>query len=177
MDGHLMKPGLHPGFRWLLKGIMVLGIVALFNACTPANTCLTPRTVAFRAGFYRALTDTSLTDSVLGNANILVSNGASFTGINLKQSDAFALSLPQTADSVLLYFQSDSASVEPETIDTISLRYTRQLHFISVACGYETYFTLQSVQTTHQVIDSVLLNRAEVNGDVNQQHVRIVLKN
>jgi len=149
----------------------------LFFACTPTNTCLTPRTVALRAGFYKSVNDTSLVDSAVINANMLVSNGSSFSGINLKQSSAFSLQLPQTADSLQLYFQSDSASVAPETIDTISLYFTRQLHFMSVACGYESYFTLQNVQTTHQVIDSLILRTAEVNGDVNQQHLRIVLKN
>ncbi|MFY0252585.1 DUF6452 family protein [Chitinophaga sp. 30R24] len=68
------------------------------------------------------------------------------------------LQLSPKADSSQFYLKVDSALVA----DTITLRYTRQQHFISAGCGFGTYFTLDTVIATRNTIDSVLINNKSV---------------
>jgi hypothetical protein len=156
---------------------LLFAAILMMAACSQSNTCLTPKTVALRAGFYYHPTDSTSKDSSVLNANIFFGNQSLMYKSNLKNTNGFSIPLSQVDDSLTIYFQSDSLISLPSTIDTIQLAYSRKLHFISTACGYETYYTLQRITTTHQVIDSIAISQAEVSNDVNKQHIRIVLKN
>lgn len=161
----------------MFRLIGVLLIIVVVQSCTQNNTCLTPKSVALRAGFYKTINDTTTQDSLLTNANIIADQSAQFYGINFKQSSKFSMTLSGLSNTTRLFFQSDSASFDPSTFDTIDVNYTSQLNFISVACGYENYFTLSSLQSTHHIIDTVKLSQSLVDGDVNKEHIQIVLKN
>ncbi len=155
---------------------LLLGGLCLMTACSQSNTCLTPKTVALRAGFYYHPSDSTSKDSSVINANIFFGNQTLLYKSNLKNTNSFSIPLSQLEDSITLFYQADSLVSSPLLIDTIQLRYSRKLHFISTACGYETYYTIQKLSTTQQVVDSVIVSQAEVTNDVNQQHIRIVLK-
>jgi len=160
-------------FRLLILSFVTFAL----HSCTQNNTCLTPKSVALRAGFYKTINDTTTQDSLLTNANIIADQSAQFYGINFKQTSKFSMTLSGLTNTTRLFFQSDSASFDPSTFDTIDVNYTSQLNFISVACGYENYFTLSSLQSTHNTIDTVKLSQSLVDGDVNKEHIQIVLKN
>jgi hypothetical protein len=160
-------------FRLILVSVVVFAL----HSCTQNNTCLTPKSVALRAGFYKTINDTTTKDSLLTNANIIADQSVQFYGINFKQSSKFSMTLSGLSNTTRLFFQSDSTSFDPLTFDTIDVNYTTQLNFISVACGYENYYTLTSIQSTHNTIDTVTLSQSLVDGDVNKEHIQIVLKN
>jgi hypothetical protein len=168
-----MKKPMQMVFRLIIVSVVVF----VLHSCTQNNTCLTPKSVALRAGFYKTINDTTTKDSLLTNANIIADKSAQFYGINFKQSSKFSMTLSGLSNTTRLFFQSDSASFDPSTFDTIDVNYTSQLNFISVACGYENYFTLSSLQSTHHIIDTVKLSQSLVDGDVNKEHIQIVLKN
>lgn len=145
----------------------------LLGGCNPADTCLTPQTVALRVGFSRA----GGMDTVLPNALLGLEKEGSWYAISLKGQSGFALSLPQVQDSVRLLIRPDSTIQSNEALDTIDLWYTRELHFISTACGYETFFNLGGLSFTRHTLDTVELLQPKINNDINPKHVRLVFSN
>lgn len=128
-----------------------------------------------RAGFYRTDTALSLKDTQLTNAIIRFGNTTAYA-MQLKQSSKFALPLAQNYDTTTLVFQSDSSITLPASIDTITLVYTRKPTFISTACGYRTFFTLQHVFSTNNVIDTVKISQSEVSNEANKEHLQLVIQ-
>jgi hypothetical protein len=163
-------------FALRYRHVFILLCMMLLVACTDRNACLTPKTVALRAGFYVKPTDSVSKDTLLENANVIFATPTSFFGFNLKQSSRFQSSLSATADSAVIYFQSDSTNLDPSTLDTINVYYSSKLNFVSTACGYEYYHTLSKVNSTHQIIDTITISFAEINGDANKEHMAIFLK-
>lgn len=128
-----------------------------------------------RVGFYRLETSSALKDTQLTQAVIRFGSASSYF-LSIDQSSKFALPLAQNNDTTELLFQPDTSAVPPSPIDTLHLVYTRKPTFISTACGYRTYFTLQQVFTTHHVIDSVILNQREISNDVSKEHLQFVIQ-
>ncbi|MBK7587209.1 MAG: hypothetical protein IPI22_02230 [Bacteroidetes bacterium] len=128
-----------------------------------------------RGGFYYRDTVNTFKDSVQVNANLYFGTSLNYF-INIKNTSKYFLSLAQNADSVTLYFQSDSTSTEPETIDSLLLHYTREPHFISTACGYETFFNITNISYSTNIIDTIIINQSAVNNDVNKENLKIVIK-
>ncbi len=159
-------------FYYLISSVI---FVFFLSACSKSSICLTPKVVALRGGFYFRDTSITLKDTSLVNANLYF--GASNNYIqNLKQRKQFNLPLAQNTDSVMIYFQSDSTSTAPETIDSIKIIYTREPHFISTACGYETFFTISNINYTNNVIDTIIVKGKAVNNDVNKENLQVVIK-
>jgi hypothetical protein len=155
--------------------ISIAIFVFFLHACTKSSTCLTPKVVALRGSFYYRDTTGNFLDTSLVNANLYFGAANNYVQ-NLKQRKQFNLPLAQNTDSIMLFFQSDSNSIEPETIDSIKVIYTREPHFISTACGYETFFDISKVDYTTHVIDTLLVGVNAVNNDVNKENLKIVLK-
>ncbi|MBK6329870.1 MAG: hypothetical protein IPL09_02030 [Bacteroidetes bacterium] len=157
------------------KLILIVSITLLIYGCNKSSTCLTPKVVALRGGFYYRDTVNTFKDSVQVNANLYFGTSLNYF-INIKNTSKYFLSLAQNADSVTLYFQSDSTSTEPETIDSLLLHYTREPHFISTACGYETFFNITNISYSTNIIDTIIINQSAVNNDVNKENLKIVIK-
>lgn len=157
------------------KLILIVSITLLIYGCNKSSTCLTPKVVALRGGFYYRDTVNTFKDSVQVNANLYFGKSLNYF-INIKNTSKYFLSLAQNADSVTLYFQSDSTSTEPETIDSLLLHYTREPHFISTACGYETFFNITNISYSTNIIDTIIINQSAVNNDVNKENLKIVIK-
>lgn len=155
--------------------ILIVSITLLIYGCNKSSTCLTPKVVALRGGFYYRDTVNTFKDSVQVNANLYFGTSLNYF-INIKNTSKYFLSLAQNADSVTLYFQSDSTSTEPETIDSLLLHYTREPHFISTACGYETFFNITNISYSTNIIDTIIINQSAVNNDVNKENLKIVIK-
>jgi hypothetical protein len=95
---------------------------------------------------------------------------------NIKNASKFSAILSTIKDSTLFFFQSDSSDFSAEQIDTIQVYHTNELHFISVACGYQFYHQINKISFTKHVIDTIYLNNTNVNNDVNKEHLKIVLR-
>jgi hypothetical protein len=155
--------------------VLILWVV-LLSACQQNDICLTPTNVYCRGSLARKITADSLVDSSLINANIVFEGKDSTYLYNMKKSGKFLLTPSSTADSMSFYFESDSTTSAPQTIDTVQLFYSRKLKFISVACGFQTEFTIQSVKHSKQVLDSIQVMNTEVNSEANNVHLKFILK-
>ena len=155
----------------LTKCFFYFLLLLTFYSCSQdTNTCLQPIEASLRLGTYK-YADTSHKDSLLPNPMIKVIGDSIKTWVqNQKNSSKFALTLNPKADSTKYTFQIDAAI---STFDTIVFYYTRSLHFVSVACGYTYYFTLNKVTSTHHDLDSVSINNFNVTVNATIEHVKL----
>lgn len=163
-----------PSYLFFFRALFLLGLAG-FYGCTRDNICLTPTLINMRGGFYRADTSNTLRDSLQENAFILFGGDTLYIQV-LKKSANLAFPLSQKSDSVTFYFIADSSNIIPGKIDTISLFYQRELQFISAACGFQTFYKINQVNYSQQVIDSIAIATSEVNTDLNTEHLKIILK-
>lgn len=169
-----MNPSHKPIFRQASQFFVLLFLLGLYS-CTKDTICLTPKVVGLRGGFYYEDSIGVYKDTLLINSNLYFGSALNYFQ-NLKQSAKFNLSLAQNTDAVTFYFQSDSTSTDPETIDSLLVTYIRDPHFISSACGYETFFYIQNINYSTNIIDTVIVTNADVNNDVNKEHIKIVIR-
>lgn len=146
----------------------------LLGACEQERPpCLQPRTVSLIAGCYQNA-DTGLTsrDTLLPNLNAagLFADSLKLWILGSKNVRQFPLTLSPLADSCQWVIQPDSAATP---LDTLTFMYNRRLQFISNACGYTYFYTLNQVRFTRYNIDSVIIRNPTVNSDANIQHIRI----
>ena len=85
--------------------ISVAILVFILNACSKSSTCLTPKVVALRGGFYYRDTSGNFLDTLLVNANLYFGVSNNYMQ-NLKQRKQFYLPLAQNTDSIMLFFQA-----------------------------------------------------------------------
>lgn len=81
------------------------------------------------------------------------------------------LQLSPIADSSRYHLKVDSLS----TPDTILIRYKRMPHFISPGCGFSTFFSLDTVITTRNSIDSIQVIQKEVT-TTNDTHINFYFR-
>jgi uncharacterized protein DUF6452 len=161
--------------RYLLIILMALCGIA-WAACTQTRLpCLTPKTAILTLESMHKTSDTATIfyDTALTSAVFvaLTKTGADTEKI-FSQQATFVLSLsPDTGFSAWLV-KTDTTAV---TFDTIFFYYKRQLQFLSNACGYTYFYSLDSVHGKGRMIDSVHLNNTSVTTNVSTKHLQIYI--
>lgn len=164
-------------FRLKQGALACIAITTLLaTACTQERQpCLTPTTASLNVQCVHLLSDTSaqIRDTALPRAILapITAAGPQWR-IYSSPSSLFTLSLSPLADSCQWLFTTDSLN---QPLDTLSFSYQRNLQFLSNACGYASFFTLQQVRTTHYNIDSILINNPSVTNDVNTRQLKIYI--
>ncbi|WP_123985265.1 DUF6452 family protein [Taibaiella soli] len=170
--------------RSLFTGVIMLLLTLGLVACeTQRDPCLTPTTVYVRAGAYRfadtgtAVLDTFLLNPILGPADSPQKGYSAGQNVNKFYNE---ITLNPTVDSCSWYFVPDSAYLDRR--DTITFYYYRQLKFISNACGYTYYYSINNVKSTRHgfadnihAIDSVVLSSGTINGNANIENLKIYI--
>ena len=149
--------------------------IALFSllwvACERiADPCLQPVNVLVYMGTYKpADTGTVGVDSVLPKAILgYVATGTTpYRGV---KGNKFSLSLSSKSDTTKWFVSTDSTV---NTMDTITLIYSRKLAFLSRSCGYTYHYELHNVYTTYNNIDSIQVKNTNIDGAANIEHVKI----
>jgi len=160
---------------------LVLTILFSLAACgfisceQERDPCLLPRTVNLRVRCLRIVGDTAAVDSPLVNVNLgaLDVDSLKFLYVGADDLARFSLRLDAGADSCRYLLQVDSA-ISP--IDTLTFYYARRLQYLSSGCGYIYFFTLDSVRTSSNNLDSARVVNREVTTDANTnplEHVQI----
>ena len=152
----------------LLAILMSLTWAACKESVTP--TCQEPTTASLYIHCYHYAVDTSTvpTDTVLPYASL----GSLGTPTRYTQyitaSSIYAITLSPFADSCQWAIIADSLRLlSGETYDTMTFHYQRQLNFLSNACGYTYFYTLDTVLTTRHNIDSVIITNTGVTLNAN----------
>ena len=156
----------------LLLFVVVSGLVACTQQRSP---CYEPTIVYAAMGSYR-LVDTSSVDTFLPNP-IIGSIDSPYLKSQPEPRNRFSVIFSPFRDSMRYYLQgdiiSDSTTYTIEQVDTLTFYYASELTFISNACGYTYYYTINDIKTTHNSIDSISIIDRNVDNNVNTQHVKI----
>ncbi|HVI43295.1 MAG TPA: DUF6452 family protein [Chitinophaga sp.] len=152
-------------------------IFAAFMACeNETKVCDQTLSTNLRANFKRdtaiRIRDTvihRITDTIMPKVVMRAVGRDSLLYNRVATQNIFA-PLSPIADSSRYSLQLDSALVS----DTLTFRYKRSTHFISPGCGFGTYFLLDTVLTTHNTIDSLVINLKSVTSS-NDTHLTLFL--
>ena len=98
------------------------------------------------------------TDSVLINKDVNV--------------DSFSLPMSYSLDEDVLFFEIHTLSKQVFK-DTVTVSKENRSHFESVDCSPSFFHTITDVKTTHNYIDSIVINQKEVNYDASKAHFYI----
>lgn len=97
-------------------------------------------------------------DSVLINQDVMV--------------DSFSIPISYSQPEDILFFEMrDTLGVTYR--DTIKVRKENEAHFESVDCSPAFFHTITGVETTHNKIDSIVINNKAVNYDATKAHFLI----
>lgn len=168
--------------RYIL--VFLSACIATFAACTKSgddsgrNPCLEPRKY-----FVKVQTVTA------------ADTGSAGVGVNLPSPVVGYVDTPTLDKSDMLFYYGDAARgeftgplsgiadstrwfIQPDTNnttlrDTITFHYSRTPVFLSTACGYSFTYSLQRITATDYAIDSVRIEKTEVNGTSDVTHAKI----
>ena len=154
--------------------ILLLLTALVWLSCTQQRQpCLDPvrasmilQMVHFKTDTSTKTIDTSLPSPVFYPVS-LQQNDTSFFGAG----STFTLSLsPDTGFCQWLF-----TTVKGGAMDTLSFYYKRKLEFLSNACGFTYFYSLDSVLSTHKIVDSARVLNATVNNNINTKHVQVFI--
>lgn len=158
-------------------------VIALFSLAAAAckqdrEPCLSVKTAILNVRTLHFIASaTAAVDTAIPNPVwVAITDTAAFAFI-YTQRDSFNLSLSSVSlaagsDNCLSRWAFTTDSFKHQ-LDTLDFYYRRQAHFISNACGYMYYYTLDSVLTTHHNIDSVHIVNPSVTTNVNTRHLAL----
>ncbi len=157
--------------------LFICGIFFIFTfSCTQERQpCLTPKIASLNIESIHYTTDTG-TIPIDTGLNAAIFGALSSKGLEnviyLQQSANFTISLSPVADSCKWLFATDTIG---SFTDTFTFYYQRQLKFLSNACGYTYFYSLDSLHTTHNIVDSFLITNTSVTNNVNTKHLKIYI--
>ena len=161
-----------------IGGILLALCIVVLAACTQQRSpCLTPKTATLNMETMHMATDSSLVpvDTALpGAIFVALTQNGSDSFQYLSQSSQFVLSLAPVTNVCQWAFTTDSMKYH-NLFDTLTFYYQRNLQFLSNACGYTYFYTIDSVSTTHNNIDSLLLTNTAVTNNVATKHLRLYI--
>jgi hypothetical protein len=112
-------------------------------------------------------TDTVISRQIQGNLEINCLFGSSASTFDLP------ISYTQPEDVLYMLIRSSTGK---RYYDTIRIKKENMPHFESVDCQASYFHTITAVSTTHDVIDSIVINIPHVNYDQNTTHFKLYLK-
>ena len=90
--------------------------------------------------------------------------------------DSFILPMSYQQPEDVLYFEIRNRDHKVWK-DTVTVKKENFSHFESVDCSPSFFHTITGVQTTHHFIDSIVINKKEVNYDASKAHFYIYFGN
>ena len=131
---------------------MVLAMMGCTSLDCPLNNTVYTK--------YKLMGDNKIagTDSVLINKDVNV--------------DSFSLPMSYSQDEDVLFFEIHTLSKQVFK-DTVTVSKENRSHFESVDCSPSFFHTITDVKTTHNYIDSIVINQKEVNYDASKAHFYI----
>ena len=160
--------------KYLLILLLAISCIAWVACTAERKPCLTPKTASLNLACMHLRTDTAtvFSDTALPSAVFFAMTTAGEKGTIFPLQSSFTISLSPDTTFCQWRFTTDTLNTK---FDTLSFFYKRNLQFLSNACGYAFFYTLDSVQTTHLIIDSLHIINTSVTNNVNTKHLQIYI--
>jgi len=148
--------------------LYITGLCLMFYSCESEKICESSTVSILNAGFYsvpdsipEAVSVDDLTVYGIGREDSLIYDQASSVG-------SFVLPLSPSCDTTGFVFTLGSDT------DTIIFLYSRELHLLLMECGFTTYYYIERIDNTSNVIDSIsVVNEKVTTGD--DENIQIYL--
>ncbi len=148
--------------------LYITGLCLMFYSCESEKKCELSTVSILNAGFYsvpdsipEAVFVDDLTIYGIGREDSLIYDQASSVG-------SFVLPLSPSCDTTGFVFTLGADT------DTIIFLYSRELHLLSMECGFTTYYYIERIDNTSNVIDSIsVVNEKVTTGD--DENIQIYL--
>ena len=158
--------------------IVAAAAIAIMTACSSVD-CPVENTVATVYTLYRA---DGTADTLRSDTLTIVSpkpNGTDTTLLN-RSIGTTTFQLPMSYNNAIdtLYLTlADTAETNHRIyFDTIYITKTNTPHFESVDCNLSYFHEIKDIWHTHNRLDSIVINKASVNYDLTDDHLRIYFK-
>ena len=151
--------------------IMLTGLAACSSIDCPLNSLVyTQYQLMNAAGRVDTLADTLTisTKRTDGNDSVLINRSVRTTDFSLP------ISYSQPQD--VFFVETIDTLTKAVTLDTIMVEKVDRPHFESVDCSPSYFHTITAVGTTHNAIDSVVINNPDVDYDTSRKHFNIYFK-
>ena len=100
-------------------------------------------------------------------------SGVDSTLLNQQENpDSFKLPMSYFNAADTLYFEVTD-QLQRVFLDTVTVSKDNHQHFESIDCNPSYFHTIQEVKTTHNLIDSIVINHKDVNFDETKAHFLI----
>lgn len=152
--------------------IYIIGVLLALTACSSVDCPL--NNVVYAK--YKLMGDVTKLSDVL-TITTTRTDGTDTILLNQQQNaDSFELpmSFGQTVDELCLTMDRQDGSEVRR--DTIWIEKTNEPHFESVDCGVNYFHTITGVRHTKHTIDSVTINKRNVNYDASVSHLYIYFR-
>ena len=108
------------------------------------------------------------TTRIDGSDSILINKNVRTTEL------ALPISYSQPQD--IFFFETIDTLLKTTTLDTVTITKEDHPHFESVDCSPLYFHTITGVSTTHNAIDSIVINSPDVSYDTSTKHLYIYFK-
>jgi len=158
----------------------LIAVCIIWAACSQQRQlCLTPTVASLNIVSMHVISDTGTIfyDTILPAAEFVPLNNKSDSVGVYPQASTFTISLSPASDTCRWLFRADTTGVLPRdyTFDTLTFIYTPNLQFLSNACGFTDFYTIDTVLTSHTNIDSLHITDKSVTNDISAMHVQIFI--
>ena len=151
--------------------IMLTGLAACSSIDCPLNSLVyTQYQLMNAAGRVDTLADTLTisTKRTDGNDSVLINRSVRTT--------EFSLPISYSQPQDVFFVETIDTLTKTVTLDTITVEKIDRPHFESVDCSPSYFHTITAVGTTHNAIDSVVINNPDVDYDTSRKHFNIYFK-
>ena len=156
----------------MMRATLIFIFCVTIVACTKKDYCLQPGPAFVRCGFYFDDGTNKPADTLLDEVSIFTAD-TTFryfdNDTNVGKLNYFIQSKLNEQQIIILY-------EDPELYDTIWVKYTPILSFISNGCGYQYEYTLDDVRSTNTFIEEVSISNASVNSQSTEEHLEIIIQ-
>ena len=155
----------------VLVVIMLTGLAACSSIDCPLNSLVyTQYQLMNAAGRVDTLADTLTisTKRTDGNDSVLINRSVRTT--------EFSLPISYSQPQDVFFVETIDTLTKTVTLDTITVEKVDRPHFESVDCSPSYFHTITAVGTTHNAIDSVVINNPDVDYDTSRKHFNIYFK-
>jgi len=153
-------------FRYLFLLSFLTGINTISSCNNDITLCESSTSTLIGIGFYQMNFNPPF-DTILPAVTIF--GLGKIDSLFAKSSETNVhLPLNQNSDTTSFYIQPDTTGLA----DTIQIIYTRTIHLISPACGFVTFYNIDSINTTHHNIDSIYLETKTIN-NTNVENIQL----
>lgn len=150
--------------KYSIFGLFLIFVLA--TACTPESICLSNQN-AMQTGFYSAYSK-SKKDTLLTNFSVV---GLGLNDSVYSKESVQKLFLPLSFDSDITAFILENNTFK----DTLWVKHSKELYYISRKCGYAFNFKIDTVWFTSAFIDSAYVETKTVRYNENVENVEIFI--